>query len=132
VRGVPKKGKGKRFLYFQVIIMYIMKTIYEKVEEKGLRIPIELCRLADISNEVVIKLYKGKIEICPQFILKEEAEKMANKYLITHVGDSLIAKDSVLINGKWKVSVIYSHTKKHAGELYLDAKTGAVLDSRIE
>lgn len=112
--------------------MYIMKTIYEKVEEKGLRIPIELCRLADISNEVVIKLYKGKIEICPQFILKEEAEKKANKYLITHVGDSLIAKDSVLINGKWKVSVIYSHTKKHAGELYLDAKTGAVLDSRIE
>ena len=52
-----------------------MKTIYEKVEEKGLRIPIELCRLADISNEVVIKLYKGKIEICPQFILKEDAEK---------------------------------------------------------
>ena len=33
MRGVPKKGKGKRFLYFQVIIMYIMKTIYEKAVE---------------------------------------------------------------------------------------------------
>ena len=43
--------------------MNTMKTIYEKVEEKGLRIPLKVCRLADISNEVVIKLYKGKIEI---------------------------------------------------------------------
>ena len=109
-----------------------MKTIYEKVEEKGLRIPIELCRLADISNEVVIKLYEGKIEIYSQFILKEEVGRIANKYLITHVGDSVIAKNPVLINGKWKVPVIYSHTEKPAGELYLDAKTGAVLESRVE
>ncbi|OEU57323.1 MAG: hypothetical protein BA871_16420 [Desulfuromonadales bacterium C00003096] len=48
--------------------MNTMKTIYEKVEEKGLRIPLEVCRLADISNEVVIILYRGKIEICSQFI----------------------------------------------------------------
>ena len=108
-----------------------MKTIYEKVEDKGIRIPIEICKLADISDDVVIRIYKGKIEIQPQIISREDAERMANKYLIMHVGDGLIAKEPVLIEGKWQVSVVYSHSKKPAGELYLDGETGVVVDTQV-
>ncbi|MFQ6056151.1 MAG: hypothetical protein ACE5J3_09250 [Methanosarcinales archaeon] len=34
-----------------------MQTIYEKVEEMGLRIPREICRLSGLVDEVVIKVY---------------------------------------------------------------------------
>ena len=48
-----------------------------------------------------------------------------------HVGDGLIAKEPVLIEGKWRVSVVYSHSKKPAGELYLDGETGVVVDTQV-
>lgn len=108
-----------------------MSIIYEEVTEKGLQIPLAICKLAKLSNRAVINISEGRIEVQPLEISKERAEILANRHIILHLGDTLVAGEGSLVENEggvvWKVPVLHSRTREKRGTLYLSSESGAVL-----
>lgn len=109
-----------------------MSLLYEKITEHGLEIPRALCEMARLTDQAAINVSEGKIEIRPLAISKEQAEALANKHIVLHLGDALLAGEPVLQEEQgipiWKVPVLHSRTHASHGELRLHAESGTVLD----
>lgn len=108
-----------------------MSIIYEEITDRGLQIPLAICKLAKLSDRAVINVFEGRIEVQSLEISKERAEMMANRHIILHLGDSLVAGEGSLLEDEggiiWKVPVFHSRTGEKRGELYLSSESGAVL-----
>jgi len=108
-----------------------MSLLYEKITEQGLAIPRALCEMARLTDQAAIGVSEGRIEIRPLAISKEQAEALANKHIVLHLGDALLAGDPLLEEQDstlvWKVPILHSRTRVPHGELVLHAESGTVL-----
>lgn len=108
-----------------------MNIIYEEITDRGLQIPPAICKLAKLSDRAVINIFEGRIEVQPLEIPKERAEMLANRHIILHLGDSLVAGEGSLLEDEggiiWQVPVLHSRTRQKRGELHLSSESGTVL-----
>lgn len=108
-----------------------MSVIYERVTERGIEIPLALCRLAQLSDQAVISVREGRIEVQPLGISRERAETLANRYIVMNLGDALVAGNATLAEGAdgivWQVAVLHSRTRESMGTLLLDGASGTAI-----
>ncbi len=108
-----------------------MNVIYERVTERGIEIPLALCRLAQLSDQAVISVREGQIEVKSLGISQERAEALANRHIVTHLGDSLVAGEATLAEGidgiVWQVPVLHSRTRESKGTLILEGTSGTAV-----
>lgn len=108
-----------------------MSLLYKEITEQGLTIPRALCEVARLNGQAAISVSEGRIEIRPVAISKERAEALANRHIVLHLGDALLAGTPVLQEQQstlvWKVPVVHSRIRTPHGELVLHAESGTVL-----
>jgi hypothetical protein len=113
-----------------------MNIIYEQVTERGIEIPLALCRMAQLTDQAVISVREGRIEVQSLGISREHAEALANRYIATNPGDSLVAGEATLVEDTegiiWQVPVLHSRTRERKGRLLVNGMSGTVVHFTAE
>lgn len=108
-----------------------MSKAYQVVTEQGIVIPPALCASAQLGDEVLLEIEPGRIAIRPARLSAYEAQRLAFKYLLFHVGDALRISAPTLQTSpheSWVFTITRQGTGELAGELVLNAETGEVSD----